>query len=934
MKASVGRGPLRAMLSAAILWSLYASATMAQDGAAAAPDESGDASEQSPDKAADETKELHEVVVSYTASLERAIELKRDNTAQVDAIVAEDIGKFPDLNLAESMQRVPGVTITRDAGEGRQISVRGLDGQFTRIRINGMEALTSTGGTDSSGGANRARNFDFNVFASDLFNSILVRKTASAEVEEGSLGATVDLNTARPFDYPGFTFATSAQMGYNDLSDDSDPRAAAMISNTFADGALGALLSVAYTDRALIEEGHSTVRWDRGNSSGGFNASSPFAAARDASTFHPRIPRYGMLGHDQSRLGVTSALQWAPGDATLFTFDALYANFDATRSEDFLEAISFSRTGAGKPQTIVRDGVVDANGNLVYGVFDNVDVRSESRYDELETTFQQFSLDGTHAFSDGLRGHMLLGYSKSDFDNPIQTTVTMDRIDVDGYVWDYRGNDRLPLIDYGFDTTDPGAWTFANGVSEIRLRPQRVINTYGNALFELEYDLADAWKLKGGVQWKEYEFASSELRRASETAVPGLPSGVTLADLTRLLQLSDLDVANGTDSVWLAPDFDAFAELLGIYSGEGTFALSSTVAAALGNNREVREKDIGAFAQLDWYGDFLGRELRGNFGVRVVDTAQGSLGFAIVNNVPKLTKIERDYRDTLPSMNLAWDVSDDVVLRFAAAKVMSRPGLGNLTPGVTVSVSGGNRTVTGGDPYLEPFRAKTADLAVEWYFDEQAVLSLGAFYKDIDTFVQTSRETRPFSSSGLPDSLLDGTGATPDDDFQFNIPLNTPGGELTGVEFLYQQPFTFLPDPFDGFGVQFNYTYVDSKIQYLTAAGAAALSTDLTGLSKNACNLTGYFEGERFGARVSGSYRDGYLTTVPGRNNNNVEGTAEVFTVDASASYKISDAFELTFEALNLTDEFNDQWVDSIADRSSVYHHTGRQYLVGFRFKN
>ena len=259
----------------------------------------------------------------------------------VDAIVAEDIADFPDLNLAESLQRIPGVSISRDAGEGRNISVRGLDSQFTRVRINGMEALTTTGGTDSSGGANRGRGFDFNVFASELFNSITVRKTASADIEEGSLGATVDLQTARPFDYDGFTFVTGAQLGYNDLAGDLDPRATMLISNTWADNTFGALMSVAYTKRRLIEEGHSTVRWDTGTSSGGF-AGTPFGRRR-ATTFHPRIPRYGVLEHEQERLGITASLQFDPTDKTSMGLDVMYADLDATRTENFLNGLSFSR---------------------------------------------------------------------------------------------------------------------------------------------------------------------------------------------------------------------------------------------------------------------------------------------------------------------------------------------------------------------------------------------------------------------------------------------------------------------------------------------------------------------------------------------------------------------------------------------------------------
>ena len=941
IRVSARRRPIILALSAAIAVVLYgAGAAQAQTAPVTPADEDQPASAATPVDDQDEridSQSLETITVtgSFRESLEKAIDIKRDTVGQTDTVLAEDIGKFPDLNLAESLQRIPGVSIARDAGEGRQISVRGLGPDFTRVRINGLEALTTTGGTDSSGGANRGRGFDFNIFASELFNRITVHKTAAAELEEGSLGATVDLQTARPFDYGGFTAVASAQGAYSDLGGDTDPRAAALISNVFADGTFGALFSAAYTKRRLIEEGHSTVRWDNGTSSGGFSADSPFAAARAADVFHPRIPRYGVLEHEQERLGLTGALQWQATDSTLFTFDALYADIDATRSEDFLEAVSFSRTGAaGKPATIVRDGVIDAQGNLVYGVFDNVDIRSESRYDELETKFSQFSLSGEHSFADSLKLSGGIGHSKSEHNNPIQTTITIDHPDTDNYIWDYRGDSRLPMFDYGYDVNNPSNWQFANGLSEIRLRPQYVDNTFDTQHLDLAWTISDHFTLKGGIFRKQYEFNSRELRRASETAVPNLPAGTSIADLLRRVSLADLGVPNGTDSHWLAPDIRAFDALFDIYSNSGTFALSSDVASARGNNRSVEETDTGGWVQGDFRIDMGNVPLRGNVGVRQVKTEQDSTGFAIANNVPVLTTVGREYSDTLPSFNLVAEFTDSFLVRFAAAKVMSRPGLGNLTPGVTVSVSGGNRTVNGGNPNLDPFRAKTADLGFEWYFAEESLLSLALFWKDIESFVQTSRETRPFNTSGLPESLLVGTGALPTDDFQFNIPVNTPGGKLKGFEISYQQPFTFLPGFLSRFGSILNYTYVDSKIQYVTSAGLNSLRTDLTGLSKRAYNATLYYEGEQFSARVSAAYRDDYLTTVPGRNNNDMEGTKATTNIDASASWKVSEHVELTFEGINLTDEFSDQWVDSDADRSSVYHHVGRTYMVGVRVRN
>jgi hypothetical protein len=162
--------------------------------------------------AAGTQSQLQEIVVTgYRSSLTQALNIKRDMNVEADTILAEDIGKFPDQNLAESLQRIPGVAITREQGEGRQITVRGLGPQFSRVRINGMETLSTTGSPDNEGGVNRTRAFDFNTFSSDLFNSLTIRKTAEADVDEGSLGATVDLSTAHPLDYHHFVFITQAK---------------------------------------------------------------------------------------------------------------------------------------------------------------------------------------------------------------------------------------------------------------------------------------------------------------------------------------------------------------------------------------------------------------------------------------------------------------------------------------------------------------------------------------------------------------------------------------------------------------------------------------------------------------------------------------------------------------------------------------------------
>ncbi len=947
---------------------------------------------------ADESDVDEVVVKGFRGALASAVEVKRQETTVVDAIKAEDIADFPDLNLAESIQRIPGVSIDRDAGEGRSITVRGLGADFTRTRINGMEAQATTGGTDSSGGANRGRGFDFNVFASELFNSITIRKTAAAETEEGSLGATVDLRTTRPFDYDGFQMAMSGQYGVNDLSEEWDPRLAFLVSNTFWDDKVGVLASIAYSERNLLEEGFSAVRWERGTDNGGFCSPLGFApqnptnsgstgssaancatgvprpantaannaaytSVNSANVFHPRLPRYGRLVHSQERLGFTGAIQFKPTESTTFSYDVLYSKLDATRQENFLEALSFSRNAAagGKTQVHVRDAVVE-NGELVYGVFDNVDVRSEQRYDELSTEFTQHTLTFDHAFNDSFKMRAYIGNAKSEFENPVQTTVTLDRQNIQGFSWDFRGNRNTPLIDYGFDVANPANWDWrqiGSSVprSEIRIRPNGVNTEFNSGQLDFVWDTYDWLTLKFGYNIKSYESDSYEFRRADETVVPALPVGTTVANIATVMSGygSNLGQPGGNDSSWVVPNLNAIANLFDIYCNcdtgapGGNFTLTSiTNGNARGGNRSIKEEDRAWYLQGDFRFDlFWDMRLRGNLGIRGVNTKLTAEGYSSTGGGTKV-RGTNDYDNYLPSLNLALDVTDDFMVRFGAAKVMARPQIGNtlagtnyLVPTTSLAATGPNFTASIGNVKLEPFQANTYDLSFEWYFAPESLVSVGLFYKDIDTYIQIIRQDLPYSdltalngSAFAPGFCLLANSCSPSTVFQLTSAVNTEGGPLKGFEISYQQPFTFLPGPLANLGVQLNYTYVQSEIDYCNNTTCTTVVTDdLINLSPSAYNATLYYEDDRFSARVSGSYREGYLQNVPGRNGNLTEGKTETFNVDASASFKVTDKLSFTVEGLNLTDEFNRQWVGGDGREStSVYHHTGRQIYFGFRY--
>ncbi len=323
----------------------------------------------------------------------------------------------------------------------------------------------------------------------------------------------------------------------------------------------------------------------------------------------------------------------------------------------------------------------------------------------------------------------------------------------------------MPVITYGnVNVTNPATWT----LSQIRLRPQNSENTFKTASFEVEWDATDAITLKAGPQYKKFEFVTRSLQRSNGTlsnqeGAAQFPAGVSttpISSFSRLVSISsNLDTPAANQNTWLMPDIDQAARLFNLYD-RSVFRLG--IEPALNNNYNIEEEDTGGFVQADYKTEVMGRPLRANLGVRYVETKQTSSGYTFVGTSPVLTTVERTYSDTLPSLNVAFNVTDSFIIRAAAAKVMARPngggqttGLGILAPGASVSIAGANKTVNAGNPDLNPYRAKSYDLAFEWYFAQDSLVSLALFKKDIGSFVQIVRASDTFSNNtlGLPDSV-------------------------------------------------------------------------------------------------------------------------------------------------------------------------------------
>lgn len=856
------------------------------------------------------------VVTGFRSSLQQALSIKRREAGAVDAILAEDIADFPDQNLAEAIQRLPGVTIDRVNGQGRTISVRGLGSDFTRTRINGLEAQAAYGD-------NRGRGFDFSMFASELFNSIRVRKTQSAEIEEGSLGATVDLQTGRPLDTSssGLRSALSVQGSYNDLSETTVPRLAGLLSWSNENRTFGALVSVAYSERAPISESFNTTRWQSGNPAQAYGVGQNFAgcipctttADRDAvlSAFYPRIPRYTFGSFNEDRLGVTTSLQWRPTERTEAVLDLMWSRFNMEAESPNIEAWAFSRAAVN--QVVVRDYEIDPSKNILsYGVFDNVLIRSENGFTRDESDFYQASLNLRHEFTDRLRATAKIGANKSEARTPYNVSYAFDAAGVNGYTFDFRGDDRTPLINYGFDATSGDRFTLVE-----RRRSTSATNFENNvAAAALEYDLNDAVSLKFGGEYRTYGFDTEGFQQASQN-LAGADRVTGVDALGKVVSLDGgIDIPAGSTMSYIVPDIWAINDFISVYD--------DPLVPTYNGNREVDETDQGLFVQADFDTQFAGLVVRGNVGLRYARTEVESKGFQTVGSTQTYVTVNNDYEDVLPSFNLAIEPREDLVVRIGAARVMSRPSLGDLTPGGSVAPT--TRRVSYGNPLLDPFRATNYDFSVEWYFQNEGLLSGAVFYKDIDSFITTLTEQVVWSDLGLPNELLQGA-ASPSDIFDVTRRLNGEGGSLHGFELQYQQPFTFLPGFWSDFGFIGNYTFVDSDVDY-----GAYGSNRLTGQSRNAFNTTLYYENDRFQARVSAAYRSQYLTAFPSANGNSEEGVNDTMNVDASMSYEITDSLTFSLEGLNLTDEYNDRYVD-VTDRVSNYRHTGREIAVGLRWR-
>jgi len=673
----------------------------------------------------------------------------------------------------------------------------------------------------------------------------------------------------------------------------------------------------------------------------------------------------------------------------------------------------------GRPTTqLASVHVAQSSSPMTSGMIDqmtlgNVDISSAANEADYTTQFMQVSLSGEHRFNERARVNASVGMSVSR-NHQTGYFVEFDKLDsgtYDGttctncYVYDATAEDAdMPSVDYGFDVDNSANWNLVKGYSAFKHYVTNTTNKFRSLKLSAAYDINDKFTFKIGFNGRIYDFNTSKYSRVMKDAY-GMPSmtelqnkygaGFSIGNLGRYVNWgTGLNVPSGTTVTgWFAPDLNQFKNYLhvdcncvdpdfGDYTVSNQFSAAST--STTGNTYKVSEHDQSIYAQFDLKEIMIfGHELRGNTGARLVMTAVQAVGHGTVGNV---IKGSNRYVDLLPSVNLVYSLADDMLIRASAGKAIARPQLATLAPSITsfsidtTNTDGSSLTI--GNTKLKPYHATTIDLGYEWYFDEGAVLAVSGFtkyIKDVPQQVTTSGYLNSYMDLNSYNQLLNvytnvpgmvsttnaavlacSYAQTAGCKFLATTYQNARGGVLNGLEITYQQVLKFLPHPFDGLGINANYTLIHSRMHYIVSpeskpgAGDAVYGDNSwTGASPNAYNVTVFYDGKDWkdrdwSARVSIAYRSKYVSVYPIRSGdiapglsvsdsspimNEAEYSKSTFNVDTSFTYSYTDYLQFRIDALNLTNQTNNRYILPDAQTVTNYQATGRQIFAGVSFK-
>jgi TonB-dependent receptor len=850
------------------------------------------------------------VVTGYRQSLRTAINAKRTADRVQEVLSAEDLGKLPEASIAESLARLPGLATNRDRGNGTQISIRGLGPNLVNTLLNGREVVSAEG----------SRNIRYEQYPAELLTGAFVFKSPTAAQVEGAIAGQVDLRTLRPLDISGSRIALNARAIYSDLADDvTDTNALGYIASAsyvgqFADDTLG--LAIGYSGR---RQSVATVRTNV------FRYTNSFADIDGNGQGEDQIP-FGFeglaRGGDDIRHGALAAVQWRPSSSFELNGDFFYSHvkFDETQRGFRVEQLAF---GNARSNPTVTNGYVtgvtttatESFGQVVRGVNELFFFKDDLYAGGLNAVWRP---EGWEIAAD-------VGYSTTHRDQQFLTLRT-EPFGVTPTSTFQTNAGRVPAMGFNIDLTSPTVNRVAdfqipgNGGGAPRINDE-LLSASVDVRRAIERGPLGALRFGGRYTDRSKDFTTRTqfgfIDPAARTPVPTallnepyrFPGGYSA-----LPAVQSLKILQAVEQLFgpIDPTTSQFDET------------SSWIVA---------EKTYAGYAQVDLDGNVFGLPFTGNLGLRVIRTETLSRStrldqtqqpdFTVVTTLSPVA-VRNDFTDWLPNLNLTFKPTDKLQLRFGASEAIARAPLDDLNAGFGVFTFG-TPAAFGGNPLLQPFRAKQLDATIEWYFDRDSALTVSGFYKDLGTYI-VPQVTPIFvaNPAGGPD--LEGT---------FRQPVNGQGGTIKGFEILFQKAFTFLPAPFDGFGTYLNYSYTDSSITVEENDNAIG-TIQLPGLSKHVGNATLYYSKSGFEARIAYRYRSSYATELG--DTDRILFTAPEGVLDFQTSYEFGDGsalkgLQVLFQANNLTDEPFETYYGDRALQGR-YEKFGRRFLagVGYRF--
>ena len=918
------------------------------------------------------------------SSLSEAMALKKTAPSIQDSIVAEDIGKFPDQNVAESLQRITGVMISRNNGEGSKISVRGMGPQFNAVKVNNRTIATT----------DRGREFDFQSLPSELISGADVIKASRANIAEGSLGAYVNISTARPLNSTGFHAATSANISYNDLAEDYGNKVSAIVSNTFADDEFGVLFGFSRQTSTNRIDAAGTTHWGSFQADNDTWITGPATdvngqAVTQGTIWYPGRGTFTLDTEERERTSANLTFQWQPNDDTIHTFDVLYTDLSRQAGSN---GIQVPLQGSGW-----NDVVVSENYTLLEGARNQkpIDIWMQERGQESDTLALglnsqfyrgswKFATDFAYSKSTATpKANTLVAHAINP--NYDDTLGIYDPNYIDGQIKGLTAQDYLNIDNYGdimsIDTSveyeDPAAIrTHWNDIQHKELEDE-IFEAKLDASYTLDSGMLTSIDMGAAYSDREKSQAVYKINHGCYNTELWVQPDITTAqeqyDFDNTLlpyntcgQHIDLDdslfrvnsgnfLANESGdfprNFVLLNDFNAYKQAIADIRQEPNWTQEYLAPAESVANTE---ETMALYSQLNLETDFDDISVTGNVGLRYVKTKTSSTGHRkfrdSINDVyeqnegviveiqytdPEALTVDKDYSHLLPSANVNIDLANGFFIKGAAAKVITRPALEDTGVNSTypLRIRADQYNTKSGNPYLEPYEATQYDLSLEYYADNGNAYSAGLFYKDIGTFI--SQKTVQKDTGYVAVNQNWGTF------YEYSEEqANRSGGKVSGIEVAALHYFDYLPSWLSGFGVQANYTFTDSKDDEaakdeIARENVLSAGSGLEGFSENAYNIIGFYDKDGFQARLAYNWRDSYLKYRSGPvigSNGLPQHVQDYGQFDFSTSYDINEMFTLSAEAINLTNEKIVEYAD-VRERVTLVQYSGRRFQVGIKAK-